>query len=178
MTSAATKLAIAPSEPTVPALPLPYLTFSVASELFAVPIGRVREVIAFPRITQLPLAPAAVPGVINLRGAVLPVVDLAVRLGRAPTSVGRRTSVVVMNVADGEDAQPIGVIIDAIGEAIEVPAHSVERRPELGCAIRDEFVAALLNLNGRLITVLELDRTLAASDLSRLVGLSVRGAAR
>jgi purine-binding chemotaxis protein CheW len=146
-----------------------YLTFMVGSELFALPIALVREVIEFQGLTRIPLAPPAVPGVLNLRGAVVPVVDLAARFGRPAAAIGRRTCVVVVEMRVEDALQPVGVIVDSVSEALEVEASQLERRPAFGAGLRPDFVAGMLNLEGRFVVVLDVAQVLSMSELEQLV---------
>ncbi|MEY4508150.1 MAG: hypothetical protein RLZZ450_272 [Pseudomonadota bacterium] len=146
-----------------------YLTFTVDRELFAIPIAKVREVVEFQGMTRIPLSPAVVPGVLNLRGAVVPVIDLAVRFGRRPTEVGRRTCVVIVEMRSEESVQLVGVLVDSVSEALEVSADRLEHRPLFGAGLRAEFVAGMLNLEGRFVVVLEPSSVLSMSELERLV---------
>lgn len=146
-----------------------YLTFTVDHELFAAPIALVREVVEFQSITRIPLSPPVVPGVLNLRGAVVPVIDLAVRFGKNATQIGRRTCVVIVEMRVDEAVQPVGVLVDSVSEALEVSADRVEQRPMFGAGLRAEFVAGMLNLEGRFVVVLELESVLSMSELERLI---------
>lgn len=146
-----------------------YLTFLLGSELFALPIARVREVIEVQGLTRMPLSPSVVPGVLNLRGAVIPVVDLSARIGRSPTAVGRRSCIIVVEVEDEGAVTPIGVLVDAVSEALEVAAHQLERRPAFGAGLRPDFVAGMLNLEGRFVVVLEVEQLLSMAELEQLV---------
>jgi purine-binding chemotaxis protein CheW len=153
-----------------------YLTFTLAGELFAVPIETIREVIEYSGLTRIPLAPAALPGVLNLRGAVIPVVDLSVRFGRAPMAIGRRTCVIIVETATEEGLQAIGVIVDAVSEALEVARSQVELRPAFGSGLRDDFVSSMLNVQGRFVIVLDMKVVLSMEELEQLV-LSATSAA-
>lgn len=146
-----------------------YLTFTVDRELFAIPIVKVREVVEFLGMTRIPLSPAVVPGVLNLRGAVVPVIDLAVRFGKRATEVGRRTCVVIVEMRAEETVQLVGVLVDSVSEALEVSADRFEPRPLFGAGLRAEFVAGMLNLEGRFVVVLEPSSVLSMSELERLV---------
>jgi purine-binding chemotaxis protein CheW len=159
----------APGEPRGAAASCQYLTFTVDHELYAIPIALVREVVEFQSITRIPLSPPVVPGVLNLRGAVVPVVDLAVRFGKQATKVGRRTCVVIVEMRVEEAVQPVGVLVDSVSEALEVSADRLEQRPMFGAGLRAEFVAGMLNLEGRFVVVLELESVLSMSELERLV---------
>jgi purine-binding chemotaxis protein CheW len=146
-----------------------YLTFMLGAELYAVPIASIREVVEFHGLTRIPLAPSVVPGVLNLRGAVVPVVDLSARFGRAPMTIGRRTCVVVVEMQIAEGVYPLGVIVDSVSEALEVEAHQLEQRPAFGSGLRADFVAGMLNLGGRFVVVLELTQVLSMNELEQMV---------
>jgi len=146
-----------------------YLTFTLGDELFAVRIGLIREVIGLQSITRIPLAPAAVPGVLNLRGSVVPVVDLAARLGRGPSAFGRRTCVMVVEMGQPDAPQPIGLIVDTVREALEVDAAQIEPRPAFGAGLRSDFVAEMLNFTGCFVAVLDVEQVLSMRELEQLV---------
>ena len=160
---------VSPTEERAAVVTSQYLTFTLASELFAVPIETIREVIEFHGITRIPLAPAAVPGVLNLRGQVIPIVDLSVRFGRAPTAVGRRTCVIVVEMMFEEGMQPIGVIVDSVSEALEATPGQLEQRPTFGTGIRSDFVDSMLDVAGNFVIVLDLRTVLSMSELESLV---------
>jgi len=148
---------------------LQYLTFLLGSDLFAVPIGTIREVIEYHGLTRVPLSPPTVPGVLNLRGAVVPVVDLCVRFGRAPTATGRRTCVVVVEMPGEEGMQLVGVLVDSVSEALEVEPDQLERRPSFGTGLRADFVGGMLKVDGRFMVVLDLARVLSMDELEQIV---------
>jgi purine-binding chemotaxis protein CheW len=146
-----------------------YLTFMLADELFAIPISLVREVVEFQGMTRIPLTPPALPGVLNLRGSVVPLVDLSVRFGRAPTRVSRRTCVVVVELPAQTELSHVGVIVDSVSEALEVEERQLERRPAFGTGLRVDFVAGMLNLSGRFVVVLDVHTVLSFAELEQLV---------
>ncbi|MGC3961897.1 MAG: chemotaxis protein CheW [Rhodocyclaceae bacterium] len=150
-----------------------YLTFTSADELFAVPIAPIREIIEFPGLTQIPLTPAFLRGVINLRGAVVPVIDLAVRFGRSETSIARRTCIVIVEVALEDGVHAIGVIVDAVNEVLEVDPAKLEKRPGFGTGLRSDFVSCMLNLDDRFVVVLDMERVLSTEELEQLVASTV-----
>jgi len=146
-----------------------YLMFNLREACYAAPIASIREVVEFQGLTRIPLAPPAVPGVLNLRGSVIPVVDLSARIGGATTSIGRRTCVIIVEMRVEQRVQLLGVIVDAVSEALEVEAHQLEPKPAFGAGLRTEFVAGMLNLSGRFVVVLDLTQVLSLSDLEQLV---------
>ena len=97
--------------------PLQYLTFSLHSEMFAVGILNVKEIIEYGNLTEIPMMPSFIRGVINLRGAVVPVIDLSCRFGNQVTEIGKRTCIVIVEVQEGDFKHDIGIMVDAVSEA-------------------------------------------------------------
>lgn len=148
------------------------LRMSVGDQPLAVPIDRVREILQVMRMTPLPRTPAFVRGVMNLRGSVVPVIDLAARLGLPPTEIGRRACIVVVHIEDdpeSETASPagtaMGLLVDAVFEVFDHASGDIEPAPLMGTDIAPEHLLGITRAGGRLIGVLNLDRALAASDL-------------
>ena len=146
-----------------------YLTFTLGGETFALAIERIREVIELAGMTRMPMAPKTVPGVINLRGVVIPVIDLAHRFGRGATRAARRTCVIVVELPCDGQLTPFGLIVDAVSEAIEVEPREMEARPMFGTGLAPEFVAGMLKRQGKFVVVLELASVLALDELESLV---------
>lgn len=142
-----------------------YLTFQLGGEVFAIGILKIKEILEFSGVTTVPMMPACIRGVINLRGAVVPVLDLATRFGREPAAVNRRTSIVIVETeADGE-RQDVGVIVDAVNEVLEIPASEIEPAPAFGTRLRAELIAGMGKVDGRFVIILETDSVLSADDL-------------
>jgi purine-binding chemotaxis protein CheW len=146
-----------------------YLMFSLDGETFAVAIGCVREIIEYPGLTSIPLAPAFIRGVINLRGAVVPVIDLSVRFGRAATNVNRRTCVIIVEVRNGDQLHLLGVVVDGVTEVRDVDASEVEKQPEFGSGLRSDFVAGMLRREQGFVVILDIATVLSGEELSALV---------
>lgn len=140
------------------------LTFQLGGELFAITIRTIKEIIEYRRPTEVPAMPAAVLGVINLRGAVVPVMDLQLRLGRAPAAVGRRTCIVIVEIADGDEAQTVGVVVDAVSEVLEIPPEDIEPPPSFGARVAAEFIAGMGKVRGRFVILLDVARVLAVAS--------------
>ncbi|MBO3274777.1 chemotaxis protein CheW [Pseudomonas schmalbachii] len=147
-----------------------FLTLTLGNELFALPIEHIREIIEFGGLTEIPLMPAFLRGVINLRGAVVPVIDLAVRFGRQRTQIARRTCIVILEVAQGDGVQLLGVIVDAVNAVLAVEAQQVEPRPAFGTHIRADFIGGILKQNEKFVIVLDIPRVLSIEELAELVG--------
>ncbi|WP_422010588.1 chemotaxis protein CheW [Roseateles sp.] len=149
-------------------LPSQYLTFNLAGETFAIGILSIKEIIQFRGLTEVPMMPRSVRGVINLRGAVVPVVDLAMRFGKPASLAGRRSCIVIVEVADGSDSPVLGVMVDAVSEVVDIPPEDIEDAPSFGASIRREFIAGIGKLRGKFVVLLEVSRALSLDELSAL----------
>ncbi|NTV94596.1 MAG: purine-binding chemotaxis protein CheW [Thiobacillus sp.] len=145
-----------------------YLTFSVAGEVFAIGILCIKEIIEYGQLTEIPMMPAFIRGVINLRGAVVPVIDLAVRFGRQPTLVARRTSIVILEVMDDNGKQDLGILVDAVHEVLEIPGKEIEPPPAFGAKIRTDFIRAMGKVNDKFVIILNIDRVLSVEEMAML----------
>lgn len=146
------------------------LRLAVGPRMYAIPIERVREILKVSQFTVLPLMPRFVRGVMNLRGAVVPVIDLGARLGGDATALARRTCVVIVEQrsADGT-AQTLGVLVDAVHEVVEASGADIEAVPALGTEIASEFLAGMARLRGEIVPVLALERVLDEQALSQAI---------
>ena len=149
--------------------PSQYLTFTLGKDIFAVEIAPIREIIEYPGLTGIPMTPEFLRGVINLRGAVVPVIDLAVRFGRPLTPVGRRTCVVIVEIAGDTESLPLGILVDGVNEVLEVDAEKVEDRPDFGLGLRPDFVRGMIKREGGFIVILDTSKVLSTAELEKLV---------
>jgi purine-binding chemotaxis protein CheW len=145
--------------------PAQYLIFTVAGESFAIDILHIKEIIEFGAMTDVPMMPEAVRGVINLRGAVVPVIDLAARFGRGRTSVGRRTCTIIVELLQDDTHHDVGVVVDAVNEVIEIAASDIEAAPAFGRGLSADFIAGMGKVDGRFVILLDIDKVLGLSDL-------------
>jgi len=150
--------------------PAQYLTFSLAGEMFGVGILNVKEIIEFGNLTEIPMMPAFIRGVINLRGAVVPVIDLAARFGGKSTEVGRRTCIVIIEVPDEDSRHDIGIIVDAVSEVLEIPASEIEPPPSFGARIRADFIFGMGKVAGKFVILLEINKVLSVEEIAQLTG--------
>jgi purine-binding chemotaxis protein CheW len=146
-----------------------FLTFLLAEGVYAMDIVTVREIIQYRSVTPVPLMPDFVRGVINLRGAVVPVIDLQARLGKPPGVVGKKTCIVIFNgLHDGERVE-LGLMVDAVSEVVDIAPSQIEAAPQFGTSVRRDFIRGIGKLGGRFILVLEPDRALNVDEMASLV---------
>jgi len=143
-----------------------FLTFLLGEELYAISILRVREIIEYDTLTRVPNMPESIRGVINLRGAVVPVVDLAVRFGLGDGHVTKRTCVIIAEVEAGGDRQVMGLMVDAVNQVIDLPPTDIEPPPAFGTRVRVDFLKGLGKNGKKFVLILDLDRALTSIDLA------------
>ncbi len=153
-----------------------YLSFTLGDELCAVAILHVREIVAYEPPTRVPSVPRSVRGVINLRGRVVPVVDLAARFGLTPAPITVRTCILVVEIALDGEPEVIGIVADTVREVLELGPHDVEAAPPLGTPVPAGDLLGLARLEGRFVNLLDLPRVLAA-DLREGTGASAAAVA-
>lgn len=157
------------------ASPQQYLTFSLGGEVFALGILNVKEIIEFGNITEIPMMPAFIRGVINLRGAVVPVIDLSARFGGPASTVSRRTCIVIVELGEGEERQDLGVIVNAVNEVLEIPRSEIEPPPTFGAKIRADFIQGMGKVEGHFVIILNVDRVLSPQEITMLASMSSNG---
>lgn len=145
-----------------------YLTFLLGGEMFAIPILNIKEIIEYGNLTTVPMMPAFIRGVINLRGSVVPVVDLAVRFGRKTSDITRRTCIVIIEIESGDEKQDVGVVVDTVNEVLEIPRNEVEQAPSFGARIRADFIRGMGKINGKFVIILAVNHVLSIDEMAML----------
>jgi purine-binding chemotaxis protein CheW len=145
-----------------------YLTFTLGEEVFAMDIRTVREIIQVGPMTTVPLMPGFVRGVINLRGAVVPVIDLQARFGRRPASVGKKTCIVIFDAVRAGERVELGLLVDAVSEVIDIEPAQIEPPPDFGTTVRRDFIRGMGKVASRFVIILEPDKALDVEDMARL----------
>lgn len=145
-----------------------YLTFSLGEEVFAMDIRTVREIIQYGPMTTVPLMPGFVRGVINLRGAVVPVIDLQARFGRAAAKVGKKTCIVIFDSMRSGERVELGLLVDAVSEVIEIASEQIEPPPNFGAAVRRDFIRGMGKVASRFVIILEPDRAFDVNEMADL----------
>ncbi|PIW59256.1 chemotaxis protein CheW [Shewanella sp. CG12_big_fil_rev_8_21_14_0_65_47_15] len=146
-----------------------YLTFSLRGEYYAVTTSSVKEIIEYGQLTKVPMMPASIRGVINLRGAVVPVIDLGARFGTEQTTIDRRSCIVILEVNHSDnELQVIGVVVDAVNEVLEIATDDIEPAPAFGANIRTDFMLGMGIVGGRLVILLDVGKVLSVDELAAL----------
>ena len=149
-----------------------YLTFLLGGELFAIGILAIKEIIEYSPPTRVPMMPDYLSGVINLRGAVVPVADLLVRFGRPPAAVGKRTCIVIVEINANGERQDVGVLVDAVDSVLDIPAAEIEPPPAFGARIATDFIQGMGKVNGRFVILLDVSFVLGAQEMALLAQTS------
>lgn len=145
-----------------------YLTFKLADETFAVDVAKVREILDFTPATKVPGTPDFMRGVINVRGAVVPVVDMRLKFGLSATEKTVDTCIVVMEIIGEEDKTVLGALVDSVQEVFELEGSQIEPPPRIGTRWRTEFIRGVGKHNDELIIILDIDRVFSTSELGIL----------
>jgi purine-binding chemotaxis protein CheW len=153
-----------------------YLTFLLSGEMYAVGILNVKEIIEYGQLTEIPMMPAFIRGVINLRGSVVPVIDLSARFGGHQTENSRRTCIVIIELTTAEERHDIGIVVDAVSEVLEVSSADIEPPPSFGAKIRADFIAGMGKIAGKFVIILDIQKVLSVDEIASLATVAERGA--
>jgi len=152
-----------------------YLTFRLAEELYALDVGRVREVLEVIPITTVPKTPAHMRGVINVRGSVVPVIDMRLRLGMPVAENTVDTCIIVAEVTLEGTSLVMGVLADAVSEVIDLDSSQIEPPPRFGTRVRTELIKGIGKRNDSFIIILDIDKILAAEEITEVQAASESG---
>jgi len=141
-----------------------FLSFTIAGTDYGLPILTVKEILQHEETTSVPGTPASVRGVINVRGQVVPVLDLAVKFGRGETVVSKRTCILVVEAKVGGEPLIVGVLADAVNEVLDLPASEIEAAPSFGANVRIDYLTGMGKVGRSFVLLLDADRVLSASE--------------
>ncbi len=147
-----------------------YLTFSLGKDLFGIQVSEVREVIEYKQVFKIPRVPEYLKGVINLRGEVVPIIDLHSRFYSKLSDVTGTTSIVVVEIDDDNHKIPIGVMIDSVKAVTELYQNNIESVPEIGSRIRSDFIEGIGKLDDQFVILLKMQNILNIEELSDIEG--------
>lgn len=145
-----------------------YLTFVLGGETFALDILAIKEILEYSAPTDIPMMPAFIRGVVNLRGSAVPVVDLCARFGRPSAPVTKKTCIVIVETRVSEESHIIGVVVDAVNEVLEIPHGDIEPAPSFGASIRADFIQGMGKVRGKFVIILDGDRVLCMEEMEML----------
>lgn len=146
-----------------------YLSFILSKEVYALDILSIKEIIEYNTLTEVPMMPDFIRGVINLRGDVVPIIDLKVRFGKGSTTIAKRTGIVILEAkADNESTQEIGIIVDTVNEVIEINQEDIVAPPGFGTSICPDFINGMARSNDSFIILLNANRLLSLDELESL----------
>lgn len=151
-----------------------YLTFIQKEEMFAIGILGIKEIIEYANLTTVPLMPDFVSGVINIRGAVLPVIDLSARFGREIATTTRRSCIVIIETENEGEKIDIGIIVDSVSEVLEIPPTDIEPAPHFGSNIRADFISGMGKIDDKFVIILDINRVLSIDEMSSLPRASMQ----
>lgn len=145
-----------------------FLAFTLGKESFAIDIRFIKEIIQYGSLTEVPLMPPFIRGVINLRGSVVPVIDLSVRFDKGTTDITRHTCIVILEVQNGEEIVVLGAVVDHVNEVLELAASDIEAAPAFGSDLRSEFINGVGKVGGQFIIILDVNHVLSIDELACL----------
>ncbi len=143
-----------------------YLTYKLGEEVFALDIGKVREVLDFTTVTKVPRTPEFMRGVINLRGSGVPVVDLRLKFGMTKTEKTVNTCVIIVEVSVDGETTVLGCLADSVQEVLDLDAGQIEPAPRIGTKLRTEFIKGMGKRNEQFIIILDVDHIFSADELA------------
>jgi len=159
-------LAAPEKEPSQTSLAGKYLTFSLANEAFGIPVLKVREIITMLHITMVPQMPPYVKGVINLRGKVIPVIDLRTKLRLPEAEITENSCIIVVQLAmPGGELKHAGLIVDAVEEVANVAIEDIEPSPDFGGAVHVDYILGMAKIKGAVNSLLDIDKVIAAEEI-------------
>ena len=147
-----------------------YLTFALAHEEYGLEILKVREIIGYMDITAVPQTPHHVKGVINLRGRVIPVIDLRAKFGMETTAVTEETCIIVVEISRGDRTFGTGIVVDRVQEVLDIAGEDIEEAPRFGSSVNTDFILGMGKVDDNVKILLDIDQVLGGDDFSRLAG--------
>ncbi|MBM3812854.1 MAG: purine-binding chemotaxis protein CheW [Acidimicrobiia bacterium] len=146
-----------------------YLTFHLATEEYAVEVIKVREIMGVLHITRVPQTPSEVKGVINLRGKVIPVIDLRIKFGLPETEYTQRTCIIVVQLS--QSGTQMGIIVDEVSEVLNLTANDIQKTPDFGTGIELPHLLGMAKVKGKVKILLDIDRVLTSQEIQSLAGM-------
>ena len=151
-----------------------YLTFFLTPRVFAINLMAVKEIIEYSEITSIPKLPAFIRGAINLRGKVIPVVDLSVRLDYEETVITKRSCIIVVELVVNDEPLNVGILVDLVNQVTDLTFEQLEDAPSFGGNIKTEYIEAMAKIDNKFVVVLNIQSLLSMDDIASLEDVSLR----
>ncbi len=151
-----------------------YLCFLLGEEIYAIDILSVREIRGWERVRALPGMPEFVKGVLDLRGSIIPVIDLRLRFGQQQVGYTETTVIIVVRTASARGERTFGVVVDSVSDVLDAHDHQIRPAPRLGCAVDTRYLRGMVSLDEQMIVLLDIDRVFEASELEALEDIGDR----
>jgi purine-binding chemotaxis protein CheW len=145
-----------------------YLTFMIGGEEYAISLLKVKEIIEYDTVTQVPKTPEWIRGVINLRGSVVPVIDLAVKFRQAPSVAGKLTCIVITEVKSGDEAAVMGIMADSVRQVIDLKPQDIEEPPTFGTRVKVDYLLGMARSGKKFCLLLDTEKVLSTDELLEL----------
>ncbi len=145
-----------------------YLTFTLADEEYGIGILKVKEIIGMMPVTTIPKTPEFVKGVINLRGKVIPVMDLRLKFGMETVSYTERTCIIVVEIEGSSRTIQIGIVVDSVSEVLNIKGENVEEAPAFGTELETDYILGMAKMEGRVKILLDINRVLSGEEISNI----------
>lgn len=146
-----------------------YLTFSLAEEYYGMPVLKVREIIKLVNITPVPQMPVHVKGVVNLRGKIIPVVDLRVKFDMTAVAATERTCIIVVQLAGvAQGTNALGLVVDSVEEVLNINAGDIEKTPDFGTAVDTSYLTGMAKIKNKVVSLLDIDRVIGPESHAAL----------
>lgn len=145
-----------------------YLTFTSGPEIFGIEIINIKEIKEYTGVTSIPMMPDYIKGVINLRGNVVPILDLQIRFGRKASHITRKSCVIIIEMESDDSKTDLGLLVDSVNEVIDISQNDVEPAPSFGSKIRIDFIKGIGKVSNQFIIILDIKRSFSIEDLASL----------
>lgn len=145
-----------------------FVTFKIENEIYAIDVFKIREILEVPDITKVPGMPPMIRGVINIRGSVVPVLDMKMKFGQAQTEETQDTAVIVTEITNEEGVIQIGIIVDSAREVVTLEPENIEEPPRLGIFIDNKYLSGMGKINDNFVIILNIDKILSEDEISQV----------
>lgn len=149
-----------------------YLTYKLEGEIFALDVGKVREILDYTNITRVPQTPEFMKGVINLRGSVVPVVDMRLKFGIAPQEKTVDTCIIVVEISIDNETTILGALVDSVQEVFELEPSQIEPAPRIGTKLRTDFILGMGKRDDQFVIILDIDKVFSCEDLEAVQNMT------